>query len=374
MGQILVAPRYHACFEALCRAVRVLRRHTGKAGVRTIMKPSGALVTTPWVAGFVAILGSAFSASSGVALAEFKQTSAADTIVVVRMEDGWTAWSERLGVTSPIRVVTGVDRVAVLDRRAGNVTVLDPEGRELARFGREGQGPGEFRGLHWGQLQGDSLVAVYDRGNGRVSFWTVTGELLRETRVNNQSVWGAFALTAAGQIVMPTAARESHLMELHDGTLLSTLERRAVRQEHPGSLDLLAASDPLVAAFENAAARLILFTPDGRSVTREIDLPRDIRDGIDEALEQFADPAVPPQYAKDLQASGSTVVITLVRPLENGIVALQVDQGGRSVPIRVASDGGHADESYLRGIASITPLAECYLFSTEYGVERYCPM
>ena len=59
-------------------------------------------------------------------------------------------------------------RYYVSDRGNGRVAVFDPDGRFLFGFGREGEGPGEFR--YPGLLSvEEGVVTLYDSGNRRVS-------------------------------------------------------------------------------------------------------------------------------------------------------------------------------------------------------------
>lgn len=69
--------------------------------------------------------------------------------------------------------------VALLDRFDAQVLVLDPDGRVVSRFGREGSGPGEFgpRGLTRIVATGGALV-VPDLVQQRLSEFTPDGRLL----------------------------------------------------------------------------------------------------------------------------------------------------------------------------------------------------
>jgi len=78
------------------------------------------------------------------------------------------------GATSPIGSVGAGElledgRIAVLDRIAQTVVFYAPDGREAFRFGRKGQGPGEFSAAVTLQEQNDGAVLVYDRALGRLT-------------------------------------------------------------------------------------------------------------------------------------------------------------------------------------------------------------
>src|SRR5690606_29715399 len=70
--------------------------------------------------------------------------------------------------------------VYVLDSGNAVIRVYDSSGRHLRAFGRQGEGPGEFR-FPIRMLVADSGVRVFDGPLKRVSYFSHTGELL-ETR------------------------------------------------------------------------------------------------------------------------------------------------------------------------------------------------
>lgn len=70
------------------------------------------------------------------------------------------------------------NRVLVADR--DHFTVFDATGKLVARLGRPGAGPGEFRLPQSGcRFHGDSLL-LWDANNRRVSIWSPSGKLVRE--------------------------------------------------------------------------------------------------------------------------------------------------------------------------------------------------
>lgn len=83
-------------------------------------------------------------------------------------------------------------RFAVFDSAANQAVLFSKNGQLIKRFGRKGQGPGEFD--FFGQIQwiGDEEVwAVVDWGNTRVSKWSTKGELVSEAKTPRPSVGGA---------------------------------------------------------------------------------------------------------------------------------------------------------------------------------------
>lgn len=83
-------------------------------------------------------------------------------------------------VVSATRLSDGT--IVVADGGARSIRRYDSSGSHLGSFGREGDGPGEFRALSWlGRTAGDSLLA-WDRGLNRISVFTPAGALGGEYR------------------------------------------------------------------------------------------------------------------------------------------------------------------------------------------------
>jgi hypothetical protein len=78
----------------------------------------------------------------------------------------------------------------VADRGSLTLRFYSPTGEFLFRSGREGQGPGEFRGLGFlGVLPGDSLL-TYDGAAGRIQLFDPSGTFLRSLAL--RSSWPGF--------------------------------------------------------------------------------------------------------------------------------------------------------------------------------------
>jgi hypothetical protein len=74
-------------------------------------------------------------------------------------------------------------RIAVADAGSKEIRVFDADGRPLARFGRAGEGPGEFKDpVLSGRTPGDTLV-VFDAGLRRASILTADSGFIRSYQV-----------------------------------------------------------------------------------------------------------------------------------------------------------------------------------------------
>lgn len=98
--------------------------------------------------------------------------SAEPTLVIG--EDGTTAGEfERV---STALALPG-DEVAVVDAGASEIRVFSGSGAYLRTLGRRGEGPGEFNGISWVQLAGDTLIA-YSIPQRRLTLLGLNGALL----------------------------------------------------------------------------------------------------------------------------------------------------------------------------------------------------
>ncbi len=70
--------------------------------------------------------------------------------------------------------------IVVADAGLHTVGYFDAAGRKVRSRGREGAGPGEFRGLEWMGQCGRDSVTIWDRGNARMTVLDAAGAVVRE--------------------------------------------------------------------------------------------------------------------------------------------------------------------------------------------------
>jgi hypothetical protein len=121
--------------------------------------------------------------SAGIRVVE---ASPRDTVVArtLHLDPDWTPGrGMEFGYLADLDV-TADGRTVLLDAQAARVTVLDPEGRLQAAFGRPGSGPGELapRGLSRVVVL-DSAVLVPDPAQGRVTEFSLSGEVRGARRI-----------------------------------------------------------------------------------------------------------------------------------------------------------------------------------------------
>jgi hypothetical protein len=74
----------------------------------------------------------------------------------------------------------------VADYDNNRILKYDPEGKHLLTFGREGQGPGEFRALSEPRFDKDKNLYTTDSMNQRISFFDQDGNYLRQIRMQDR--------------------------------------------------------------------------------------------------------------------------------------------------------------------------------------------
>lgn len=110
------------------------------------------------------------------------------------------------GALADIRSVAAdsAGRIYVLSRAPNEVRVFDPSGAQVARWGREGKGPGEFADPIGISIDRGGRVWVVDQGASRFSIFDPTGRLISTfPRLHSGSNVGRWrgVLTADGRVI-----------------------------------------------------------------------------------------------------------------------------------------------------------------------------
>ncbi len=113
----------------------------------------------------------------------------------------------------------------VYDYLAQSIFLFDEEGNQKYRFGREGDGPGEFRYIAGLWKSGDQYIA-YDRNSSKVIYYDLNGSLLSEAPLRLESLALSMSLYTQDQIYAPTNGFE--------GSLISRVNLQEGSSEHFG--------------------------------------------------------------------------------------------------------------------------------------------
>lgn len=82
-------------------------------------------------------------------------------------------------------VRAGPDVIVVADGGSKQIRVFSSAGEFLRSFGRDGDGPREFRAIAWLELCGGTAIVAYDSRRHRVTKWGTDGTLLSEFGVES---------------------------------------------------------------------------------------------------------------------------------------------------------------------------------------------
>ena len=154
----------------------------------------------------------------GIACAEQVQTDpqelwSEDDVVSERtflpggMEILWGGGGTALDTTllNPIWLAAGPEGVTVWDEGRKAVVRISPEGAVLWRFGREGEGPGEFRRVRGIAHLADGGAAAVDNINERLTIVDRDGQLAGETNLSGMSPEDVASLSDGGLLVLAAA-------------------------------------------------------------------------------------------------------------------------------------------------------------------------
>lgn len=76
--------------------------------------------------------------------------------------------------------VDDAGNIYVLDRKAIQIKVFDPQGKFIRAIGCHGQGPGEFQSIRYFQITPQKNILVLDAMQRRLTLFNLDGQLLRE--------------------------------------------------------------------------------------------------------------------------------------------------------------------------------------------------
>jgi sugar lactone lactonase YvrE len=104
-------------------------------------------------------------------------------------------------------VVDGAGNLFVLDTGNHRIQKFSPEGKYMATYGRQGQGPGEFTYPAWLALDGKGFIYVSDPNNQRIQVLTPDGKDHKTIKGLEQGVGPVFIGRAGELITGPSRMR-----------------------------------------------------------------------------------------------------------------------------------------------------------------------
>jgi len=94
-----------------------------------------------------------------------------------KKENYWFSYLNSLAVDDSGNIYT-------LDPKEIKIRVFDSNGKLLRTFGRQGQGPGEFRGPGWMNVMPDGDLIVFDVLSRRFTYLTLDGKFLKTVSIS----------------------------------------------------------------------------------------------------------------------------------------------------------------------------------------------
>jgi hypothetical protein len=169
----------------------------------------------------------------------------------------------------PVDIAAIGDSLLITDSGNDRVVLLDGALRFVRGMGREGSGPGEYRGSFGVRWTGRDVI-VSDLGNGRVSWLSAEGDshgVLQVTPVPQ-----SFDVLADGTLLMPSRGG-THYLERYDGDSVrvfadrpDSLTGEELKSARAGGQEVRVAvtAGDTVHVFDDATGELIKISPDGR--------------------------------------------------------------------------------------------------------------
>lgn len=248
-------------------------------------------------------------------------------------------------------------RVYIADWRGTRVAAFDSAGSFVADYGREGDGPGEFRSPAAVAMASDGALVAWDTGRRILSRWSSDGELLGERRPE-VAYWGPGFAVGDDRLVTVTSERDPDGMGLHqrlvsrsgrDTEILYELTREQVPMELPcismpaprvfaPSITWTGPGDTIY-VLDGPAYKIDVYVDDEltRSIRRDVD-PIPVTEAM--ALERVE---IGP-YASFMRSCGvdAEAIVDAVGHEETlaPVLGIAVDPGGR-IWVTRTSDGVH---------------------------------
>ena len=173
---------------------------------------------------------------------------------VLGLENELTLGETREGEEPVFISISGIqvddkENIYVLDGKVRQVKVFDKNGKHIRSFGRKGQGPGEFQATHDIVMTPDETIMILDRGNLRLSFFSLEGELLKEVSASKiPSLFRIYPDLDGNYIARLNLRGQKYIYQIKK--LDSELEELFLiaELEHPRRTDVLELYDPQLKA------------------------------------------------------------------------------------------------------------------------------
>lgn len=114
-------------------------------------------------------------------------------------------------IGQPANLLYSNSGLILYDYLAQSVFLFDDKGNELLRFGREGDGPGEFRYIA-GLWKEKNQYIAYDRNSGKLIHYNTDGSFIKETPLDFEGTVLSMSFFPENEIYVPTNGLEGSLI------------------------------------------------------------------------------------------------------------------------------------------------------------------
>lgn len=259
----------------------------------------------------------------------------------------------------PSGLLSDGDRLLVYDSQAISMMVFDNSGEKQFQFGREGDGPGEFRFIPEFWLFNDTYV-LYDRSAARILHFTREGDFIEDFTVDTGGLAISIAARSATEFYLPAGGDGNALIQFNHltneeenhqfgkkfaqpegGVDLQQAQRDAVSGRIPSFMQnqiLLSSNKSGLYSFQQSSGLLQKYSHDGELEWDHIlELPAS--DGIFDQYvennrmmsERGQGNVIMLQYATQIEASASGIAILLSTLEPNPVTVAWLPDDGSSI-------------------------------------------
>ncbi len=244
----------------------------------------------------------------------------------------------------PSGLLSDGDRLLVYDTQAVTMMVFDKSGEKEFQFGREGDGPGEFRFIPEFWLFDDTYV-LYDRSAARILHFTRDGDFIEDFAVDTGNLAISIAAHSAHEFYLPAGGSGSALIQFshltddeqnhqfgekfaqtEDGIDLQQAQSDAVSGRVPSFMQnqiLLSSNDSGLYSFQQSSGLLQKYSHNGElewDLTMELPVSEGIFDQFVERNKMMSERGqgnvIMLQYASQIEAGtgGVAILMSTIEP------------------------------------------------------------
>lgn len=298
-------------------------------------------------------------------------------------------------LVSPLGLLSHKDQLLVYDSGSVAMFVFDKDGNQLFKFGRSGEGPGEFRFIpeFWGFE--DSYI-LFNPSSAKVLLFDTSGNYISESSIDAGTLSHYMEAKSPRQFYIPTAGHQNALFEFvdlddesasfrvgtpvappSDGYDMQQLQQQVLSGQIPAIMRnqiILSSNDSGVYAFQQSNVLLQKFTHTGE-LEWELDLDLPATEGVyDQFLEtnramadRGQEMVTMLQYAAKIDTTDNGVALLLNTVDPNPVTVLWIPDDGSEIQ-EVQFPGLESSEARPRSFTISGEESTIYFGGTMEGI------